>query len=53
MIELEPCPFCGNKDLTYIEDDCCDKYVRCRKCHTTMAGFNKDELIRRWNGRVA
>lgn len=52
MTELEPCPFCGKRDLDRFYNGVIHFYIRCNACHLTMSNYDEDKLIERWNRRV-
>lgn len=48
--ELKPCPFCGSNDF-----DICSNAIECTNCKASICcdAYDEDELIERWNTRVA
>lgn len=55
MDALEPCPFCGNKDLILsdyrlVGNSTCWR-ITCLHCRLVMSGANKQLLINLWNNR--
>lgn len=57
-IKLQPCPFCGNEDITVYDLDYTQQ-VHCKECHANI-GVHKinysetrmQSVIERWNRRV-
>ena len=54
-VNLQPCPFCGNTDITlsYVDpEDTCRLF--CTKCGTEVDfGVSKAEAVKLWNTRAA
>lgn len=51
--DLLPCPFCGNKRCVYGETGRVGYYyIDCSQCHTTLNGYDLEDLIKRWNTRA-
>ena len=56
MIELKPCPFCGNTAFVseYLYDPYITFFVECNGCHATTFEFaTSAEAIEAWNRRVS
>lgn len=53
MIELKPCPFCGNEYISVIPSvDKTAWWCKCEECEvTTPCYHNKDAAITAWNRR--
>lgn len=57
MDKLEPCPFCGNKDVILADyrlvgNSTC-WVITCLHCRLAMSGANKQLLLNLWNTRPA
>lgn len=56
MIELKPCPFCGNEAELCGGEDVCNGpywYVACGECGASVYGDDdKQAAIDRWNRRA-
>jgi Lar family restriction alleviation protein len=54
MTQLNPCPFCGSRNIVihkpdyYSEDDW---YVECDYCKATVHDIDEEEAARLWNRR--
>lgn len=54
MIELNPCPFCGEDDMEIRVDDEGLPYIYCYGCDSVYYNDNSNDakdLVKRWNRR--
>jgi Lar family restriction alleviation protein len=54
MVELKPCPFCGDSDLRDEPSDVSDAHeVSCNNCGGMMWAMSKAQAHNDWNARAA
>lgn len=54
MIELKPCPFCGNDKLPGVVNDEWSAYVQCWRCGArgpVISDHNEEHAVKWWNMR--
>jgi restriction alleviation protein, Lar family len=52
MIDLKPCPFCGETSVSKTIRNGWFYEAICDQCYATVGGISKEEMVHKWNRRV-